>query len=707
MQRASLDERRQNNWKVFSDINKNSLRITSYENGDTERSSTSVDMLPLDIEIFQNLVDNICRKFNPGKGENLLCFGGCAVFSDEGVLQRVENFLPQSPALLSSWLKVSPWLHAALVPTSSESRTVSEGDVRKALWEALLEDKDYADALEEVRMDRASPGRTDSEVVFQVNIPEKRRRSGEEEIEVEDPTAKPEYSIGKPEYSTTKSDEEARPRGRKKCKYKLKNGLPLPPRPVLSLSQEEVQHWFPALVERLGGKRFPTSMPRKFEAWDADVDAVLTAKDFMDYGPRVSLDWTAVSSTFCWKLKLAAAIILDKRGFDYTTFAEDVEEKHEKYSINDLKLMSMSKNPETFEKLFVKNGFKGKKKPNYLDEFERKSSEIVLQNLRLINARDKRINGNSLPRQTNKRLLQPPKELVPKEPTLKDPPPPPPLYHQRIPSQAEVAKAIGSGSPPCVRPPPLTPSQKPLSSSSSSPSDNTNHSIPPLVDTMEKMVKLEADALEHSEDFLVDAARANPRLHQMPALKPIDEDFVFNSTAEDLSQKQKRKKSMESKEAKPLSQKYMCKNNFQKGDFLIHPLHLHAPHGPVKLVTFRRETKKVFLSVSEFETASVSSHGVYEEVVLERDSHKPRSTPAKFLDSFIRINDSVEVLDRRPDKMRIKRKIPKNDVISEPVIEHSNLSSDGMKLEINYADDDTEDSKESLEDDSEMVIDET
>ena len=156
---------------------------------------------------------------------------------------------------------------------------------------------------------------------------------------------------------------------------------------IICISQ--VQHWFPALVERLGGKRFPTSMPRKFEAWDADVDAVLTAKDFMDYGPRVSLDWTAVSSTFCWKLKLAAAIILDKRGFDYTTFAEDVEEKHEKYSVNDLKLMSMSKNPETFEKLFVKNGHKGKKKPNYLDEFERKSSEIVLQNLRLINARDK------------------------------------------------------------------------------------------------------------------------------------------------------------------------------------------------------------------------------------------------------------------------------------------------------------------------------
>ena len=127
-----------------------------------------------------------------------------------------------------------------MVPTSSESRTVSESDVRKALWEALLEDKDYADALEEVRMDRASPGRTDSESVFRVSIPEKRRRSGEEEVEVEDPTVKPEYSNTKPEYSSTKPDEEARPRGRKKCKYKLKNSLPLPPRPVLSLSQDEV-----------------------------------------------------------------------------------------------------------------------------------------------------------------------------------------------------------------------------------------------------------------------------------------------------------------------------------------------------------------------------------------------------------------------------------------------------------------------------------
>merc|ERR1712002_320242 len=162
----------------------------------------------------------------------------------------------------------------------------------------------------------------------------------------------------------------------------------------------------------------------------------------------------------------------------------------------------------------------------------------------------------------------------------------------------------------------------------------------------------------------VEATRAgNPRLHQMPALKPIDEDFVFNSTPEDLSlsPKQKRKKSMESKEAKPLSQKYMCKNNFQKGDFLIHPLHLHTPHGPVKLVTFRRETKKVFLSVSEFETKDAED----DYVIMEKGSHKNRSTPAKFLDSYVKINEYVEVIDKSSDKMKLKRKIPKIDAFPE------------------------------------------
>jgi len=361
---------------------------------------------------------------------------------------------------------------------------------------------------------------------------------------------------------------------------------------------------------------------------------------------------------------------------DYTTFAEEVEEKHEKYSINDLKLMSMSKNPETFEKLFVKNGLKdgGKKKPDYLDEFERKSSEIVLQNLRLINARDKRINGNSLPRPTKR----PSKEAAP--------PPPPPLYHQRIPSQQEVARAHqGAPAPPSPTPPAAA--------------------VRPPPSPLRPAVKVEAEAAGAAGDKepLVEEVPQPQQLSKaallkMPALKPIDDDYVFDTTAEDLSSlKQKRKKSSESKEAKPLSQKYMCKNNFQKGDFLIHPSQLHGPYGPVKQVTFRRETKKVFLSVSEFETVSFHE----DEVVLEKSSHKSRSTPAKFLDSYIRINEAVQVLDKRPDGMRIKRKLPKSDEISRPV------TTEAAEAKPEITDDDTEDSKESLEDDSEMVIDET
>ena len=191
----------------------------------------------------------------------------------------------------------------------------------------------------------------------------------------------------------------------------------------------------------------------------------------------------------------------------------------------------------------------------------------------------------------------------------------------------------------------------------------------------------------------------------MPALKPIEEDFVFLPTEESpppgaVLKPQKRKKSSdkEAKEPKPLSQKYLCKNNFQKGDFLIHPSQLQGQYGPVKLVTFRRETKKVFLSVSEFEAVSV----IDDEATLEKSSHKSRSTPAKFLDSYVRINEDVEILDKRPDKMRIRRKIPKSEEISEPPEASNSLNT---KLEI--TDDDTEDSKDSVEDDSEMVIDET
>ena len=66
-------------WKITNDKSKNTLRISSIES-DYYVYNTG-EKLPIDIEIFQNLVDNICRKFNIDNGENLLCFGGCAIYN--------------------------------------------------------------------------------------------------------------------------------------------------------------------------------------------------------------------------------------------------------------------------------------------------------------------------------------------------------------------------------------------------------------------------------------------------------------------------------------------------------------------------------------------------------------------------------------------------------------------------------------------------
>ena len=66
-------------WKITNDKSKNTLRISSIES-DYYVHNTG-EKLPIDIEIFQNLVDNICRKFNIANGENLLCFGGCAIYN--------------------------------------------------------------------------------------------------------------------------------------------------------------------------------------------------------------------------------------------------------------------------------------------------------------------------------------------------------------------------------------------------------------------------------------------------------------------------------------------------------------------------------------------------------------------------------------------------------------------------------------------------
>jgi len=161
------------------------------------------------------------------------------------------------------------------------------------------------------------------------------------------------------------------------------------------------------------------------------------------------------------------------------------------------------------------------------------------------------------------------------------------------------------------------------------------------------------------------------------------------------------------KNSKPPNQRFLCKNNFQKGDFLIHPSQLYGKYGPVKLVTYRRETKKVFLSISEFETTDADD----DYVIMEKGTHKNRSTPAKFLDSYVKINEYVEVIDKSSDKMKLKRKIPKIDAFPTRPEIIASQGLDEVKQEIidldELVNDEAFDEELDELEDSEMVIDET
>ena len=305
--------------------------------------------------------------------------------------------------------------------------------------------------------------------------------------------------------------------------------------------------------------------------------------------------------------------------------------------------MSMSKNPETFEKLFVRKKTSKCETPSYVNEFERKSSEIILQNFRLINARDKRLinardkmNGN-----------------VPKS-----------RKGSESSKSSKVSKAMVK-----------------------SMSQEESTSTTAVMDVFEK------DSLKS----LINGIQVTPL---------IDANDTSILLCEETEQsKSKRRKSESAKDeqvTKSSSNRFLCKNKFQKGDFLIHPSQLHSKFGPVKLVTYRRETKKTFLCLSEFET--IDSH---QEtfVIMEKSSHKSRSTPAKFLDSYIKINDLVEITDKKATKMKIKRHLPAND--SNSVVEASHQ----LKEEVIDFDDLVNDEafEEELDElnDNEMVIDES
>jgi len=659
------------NWKIVNDKNKKTLRISSFESD--HNVSKEVEKLPFDIEIFQNLVDNICRKFDINNGENLLCFGGCAIFNPDGSLKCVENFLPKYPSLIKNWLTINKCILKGFLDSSNEKLSLTDGEIRENIWESVLDSKREGENLDSVRIEPSFSPSDSDESHFLVSIPARNKV-----LETQAKTSQTENNVisaSKTSQTTQNGDKEPKitdpvtvddlsamsiePKKSKSPKFKLKYGTPVPPKPVLCLNQEEIKIWFPQFIEKMSGKKFPTSMPKKFPDWDSDVDKVLTHKDFVEMGPKNEFNWKKVSATFYWKLKLVSAIILDKKGIDYTTFAENVEEKHEKYSINDLKLMSMSKNPETFEKLFVKNSSQTKKcgKPAYLDEFEKKSSEIILQNFRLINARDKKLNGNNVQKSVQKKASDPPPRLVPIAPKpleLDIPLSPPSLKTPKTP------KTLKSTIPQAVN---GTDKKEPVVSNN--------------VDCIEVKILKEANDLLSQE------------------LEPP---------------KAKRKKSSDSakedKNSKLPNQRFLCKNNFQKGDFLIHPSQLYGKYGPVKLVTYRRETKKVFLSISEFETKE--SEGDF--VILEKSSHKNRSTPAKFLDSYVKINEYIEVIDKSSEKMKLRRMIPKIDAFPNSEI---NASQEGEQIKQEIIDLDELVNDEAFDEeldeleDSEMVIDET
>ena len=584
-------------WMISS--RKHSLRISSQEN-----NSQTLNGLPLDVEIFQNLIDNICRKFDTSNGENIICFGGCAIYNSDGSLKSVESFVPKYASFLKNWFLLNQRLKDCFLQSNKEN-VLKEKDILETVNNVVLDTGEQLDCSED-----------EHSLLKVVKIPNlvKTFESGD---------FKTSHSIS--ELNICQDKTKPSPKRPRNYKFKIKAGIPVPHRPVLSLNQDEMEEWFPHFIEKLTNKKFPTSTPKKCPEWDDDVDRVLSLKEFSDLGPRPELDWSRVSSNFIWKLKLVAAILLDKKGVDYSTFADNVEEKHEKYSIDDLKLMSMSKNPETFEKLFVKKQTSSKTDtPSYINEFEKKSSEIILQNFRLINARDKKLNGN----------------------------------HKAVLNRR--------------------------SSESMKRSKSSEQSVPIIEESTSLAVIPETSFMNGI------------------TLTPLigDADFIV---------KNKRKKSSESSKeesgSKQPHQRFLCKNNFQKNDFLIHPSQVNGKYGPVKLVTYRRETKKVFLCVSDFETIESENDNF---VIMEKSSHKSRSTPAKFLDSYIKINHLIEVLDKKSVKMRIKRMIPSKETESTTSTDES---SPDMKEELIDFDDLVNDEafEEELDDPdhSEMVIDES
>ena len=119
--------------KIFNEKNKKTLRIRSFE---SDQSNAADDKLPLDLEIFRNLIDNISRKFDAENGENLICFGGCAVFNSDGTIKCIENFIPKYPSFLKTWIKINTSILEGFLDGRHENLSISDSEVEKNIRES-------------------------------------------------------------------------------------------------------------------------------------------------------------------------------------------------------------------------------------------------------------------------------------------------------------------------------------------------------------------------------------------------------------------------------------------------------------------------------------------------------------------------------------------------------------------------------------------
>ena len=246
--------------------NNNSLRISSSEHGSNIKKG-----LPLDVEILQNLIENICRKFDTSNGENLLCFGGCAIYNSDGSLNRVESFVPKYPSFLKQWLKISKDIGKSLLQVTKES-ILDEDEAGENFSNVLQESGERLKSLK----------REDGSFLVQSTVNSEVQSS---------------HSLSE---LNSCQEKKPTPKKQKSLKYKIKSGVPIPPRPVLCLNPDEIKDWFPCLLEKITSKKFPSCVPKNCSQWDGDVEKVLPLKDFSDFGPRPELNWTAVSSNFYW-----------------------------------------------------------------------------------------------------------------------------------------------------------------------------------------------------------------------------------------------------------------------------------------------------------------------------------------------------------------------------------------------------------------------